>query len=261
MSTDIQKMFNRTQVYVKFHEALLTANDDLFPEFRNLRPILINRSLLSKNRPLFHLICDKLIFYKETGKFISPPEFKFFPSDETFAVVSQFLKDNKSELDNVNLLIPASIQGFLRNIGIVGISIMCNKRKTTGSEISLFPPPTEELMKVFQSVFTNDKNPIPLTCGGRAFSKHSIRDSSKFWGVCTGSNSIVNTNALKCIERIVATSVWNNVFILPLDVFAYEIRQERGYGARWEFKKDGSISFRGFLEPPMPDGHLLKWRH
>jgi hypothetical protein len=99
-----------------------------------------------------------------------------------------------------------------------------------------------------------------LTVGGRAFSKHAVRDSAGYWGVCQGRNDVINEEALRCLNRIVENGVWNNVFALPHEVMAYEIRVIQGYGARWEFQQAG-IVFRGFVEPPMEDGHAKKWRH
>jgi hypothetical protein len=51
-------------------------------------------------------------------------------------------------------------------------------------------------------------------------------------------------------------------------VLAYEVRNKEGYGARWTAKlrdnnnnHDISWLFRGFLEPPMEDGHSVGWIH
>jgi len=62
------------------------------------------------------------------------------------------------------------------------------------------------------------------------------------------------------LNRIIENCLWNNVFALPHDLKAYEVRVPQGYGARWEFQQSG-IAFRGFVEPPMEDGHAKKWRH
>ncbi|CAH0520807.1 unnamed protein product [Peronospora belbahrii] len=37
-----------------------------------------------------------------------------------------------------------------------------------------------------------------------------------------------------------------------------EIRNALGYGARWDAE---TKAFRGFLEPPMTNGHKIKWKH
>ena len=122
---------------------------------------------------------------------------------------------------------------------------------------TLIPPPTDDLYEAFNEKF----NRSGLTHGGRALSKHSIRDSSNFWGYSQGKVGDVNSKALKKVNQIVENSVWHNVIYLVEESFAYEIRNALGYGARWEFKPNDKIFFRGFLEPPMENGHELKWRH
>lgn len=42
--------------------------------------------------------------------------------------------------------------------------------------------------------------------------------------------------------------------MLPHEVEAFEVRQDAGYGARWIKSDDGWV-FRGFVEPPMEEGH------
>lgn len=100
-----------------------------------------------------------------------------------------------------------------------------------------------------------------MTHGGRAFSKHCIRDSSGFWGSVKGTTNEVNNHAHGCLEKVIMNAVWHNVMVLSQDCYTYEVRNQNGYGARWEFKKDEPIFFRGFVEPPMENGHELKWRH
>ena len=70
--------------------------------------------------------------------------------------------------------------------------------------------------------------------------------------------------------------VWCNLHVLPgaqrasLDFpqsgAILEIRVTGGYGIRWagDWTTDGrpsALSFRGFLEPQMLDGHEKGWRH
>ena len=121
----------------------------------------------------------------------------------------------------------------------------------------MFPPPTGYLLQCFDEKF----NKSGLTHGGRALSKHSVRDSSLFWGKCEGKVDYINEHAKYMINLLIRTSVWHNVFILPQNLRAFEIRNISGYGARWEYQENGIITFRGFVEPPMEDGHLKKWRH
>lgn len=60
---------------------------------------------------------------------------------------------------------------------------------------------------------------------------------------------------------------WRNVFWLPHQILAFEIRVSEGYGMRFQCDtkvgKDTGWTFRGFVEPAMDgkDGHAAKWRH
>ena len=71
----------------------------------------------------------------------------------------------------------------------------------------------------------------------------------------------MNKKAFEKLVQIIENSVWHNCIYLTQDCYAYEVRNKLGYGARWEFKKDAPIFFRGFVEPPMENGHEMKWRH
>lgn len=64
-----------------------------------------------------------------------------------------------------------------------------------------------------------------------------MRDSSKFWGTVKGTTNEVNNHAHGCLEKVIMNSVWHNVMVLSADCYTYEVRNENGYGARWEFKK------------------------
>ena len=122
---------------------------------------------------------------------------------------------------------------------------------------TLYPPPTDALYDSFKVNF----NKSGLTNGGRALAKHSIRDSSHFWGYSQGKVNEINSKAIKKLNQIIENSVWHNIMYLVDESYAYEIRNPLGYGARWEFKPNEPIFFRGFLEPVMENGHELKWRH
>jgi len=107
----------------------------------------------------------------------------------------------------------------------------------------------------------------PLTTGARALTKHWHRDGTENWWGCAGkgSNEEKNAAALKPLRRIIQGATWSNIHELPADdgdrLVVFETRQGDGYGARWQILPDGSLFFRGFLEPQMQDGHANKWRH
>jgi hypothetical protein len=71
-----------------------------------------------------------------------------------------------------------------------------------------------------------------------------------------GPESEKNELAKSTLKRLMKHAIWMNIHLAPFPTF--EIRVSDGYGARWV--ADGS-QFQGFLEPPMDDGYLKKWRH
>lgn len=51
--------------------------------------------------------------------------------------------------------------------------------------------------------------------------------------------------------------IWINIHGLPGDIPILELRVKQGYGIRWQING----VFRGFLEPPMENGHEKGWKH
>ena len=66
-----------------------------------------------------------------------------------------------------------------------------------------------------------------------------------------------NEKANEVSNRILDECVWINMHLLPHNNQIIEIRESKGYGARWKV----SGEFRGFVEPQMEGGHDKKWRH
>ena len=122
-----------------------------------------------------------------------------------------------------------------------------------------------------------------LTVGGRALAKHHHRDGTRSWWGDGGSGTNVEKNqrAVDALTRILRGATWSNVHALPApdgsgsSLSVFETREALGHGARGELRHDdgsggggrssssspSACVFRGFLEPQMKDGHLLKWRH
>jgi len=97
-----------------------------------------------------------------------------------------------------------------------------------------------------------------LTVGGRALAKHCHRGVESWWGMAAGSDADKNAHADVVLRRVVDGAVWVNVHSLPGAEPVIEVRVAEGYGARWT--ADGAF-LRGFLEPPMLNGHAVGWRH
>lgn len=124
----------------------------------------------------------------------------------------------------------------------------------------------EELFRALPS--RPDNQEIPLHVGGKAFTKHCHRDSSGWWGESKGTTSHKNALAETCFERIWEGRTWSNLFWLPHNVLAYEVRVAEGYGMR--FQSTSALAsnsthvqwaFRGFVEPVTTASHDTQWRH
>jgi len=136
----------------------------------------------------------------------------------------------------------------------------------------------------------NNKHRL-LTVAARARSKHAPRAVTErsFFGVARGSVPQQNQETVAVVERILEDCVWINSHtfggLFGRDenstneadrAWIVEVRQVEGYGARWLVRFPGehegtrrnngfvsppTVSFRGFLEPQMEDGHERNWRH
>ncbi len=90
--------------------------------------------------------------------------------------------------------------------------------------------------------------------------KHAPRSSEGFWGEQNGlTEKQRNDNSLKIINRILDECIWINIHTFnPKSIqIILEVRETKGYGARWAIECD----FRGLVEPQVEGGHSKKWIH
>lgn len=88
---------------------------------------------------------------------------------------------------------------------VIQLHILQGLAVTAGSAYGEVPPCREMCWTSFIEEHTKqDKQAIQMHKGGRAFTKHSHRDSSGWWGVSTGTNSDKNAMA----ERVF-NLIWN----------------------------------------------------
>lgn len=57
--------------------------------------------------------------------------------------------------------------------------------------------------------------------------------------------------------KLIMECQWINIHQLPGDLPIIELRIKEGYGIRWQLNS----LFRGFLEPQIPNGHEIGWKH
>eukprot|EP00457_Paulinella_chromatophora_P007576 gb/GEZN01007599.1/.p1 GENE.gb/GEZN01007599.1/~~gb/GEZN01007599.1/.p1 ORF type:complete len:338 (+),score=24.94 gb/GEZN01007599.1/:159-1172(+) len=143
-----------------------------------------------------------------------------------------------------------------QKLGTRGVLSLLGLICTVGS-IEALPPTARQLQASFQARH-HDKLHSLLTAGARAFAKHAHRGADGWWGRVQGGDLDKNRAADHALMFLLRHACWVNLHLLPHDVATFEVRVEGGYGARWS--GDG-LAFRGFLEPPMENGHETGWRH
>ncbi|KAI9282952.1 hypothetical protein BC943DRAFT_362472 [Umbelopsis sp. AD052] len=243
------------------------------------RPICLG----ALSRPYFRALVENMnICYGLKGKI--PDEMQTSPF-ETLSIINSHriceleerLKRMFSKIDRLPENENEVFLQFFRDFVIPNdIRTLLSLRTTEGSnKLEVMPPSLQQCMVSFTqlhqlavSSVRRGVKPSVLTVGGKAFSKHVHRDlTAEFWGVCKGTEKMKNEAANTVLSKILQRSVWRNLHELPHGILAYEVRNREGYGARWTAKlkdrDDRPISwmFRGFLEPPMKDGHSVGWIH
>lgn len=138
---------------------------------------------------------------------------------------------------------------------------LLNCRTTTGTIEDILPPRVSVLWKAY---LKKHKTSRELTVGARALAKHAHRDSeTEFWGgELKGSDKFKNQIANDIFQRILKDIQWCNLHQIVGKNIIFELRNSTGHGIRFIYEDSNSNwTFRGFLEPPMENGHLLRWRH
>lgn len=138
--------------------------------------------------------------------------------------------------------------------GSRGILTLLGFQQTVGSR-NVAPLTLRQCLSAFAQCHSLNEQ---LTVGARAFTKHCARCSSGWWGEFRGNDTAKNVQAEAKVRDLLATATWKNIHSLPHGHATMEIRNLLGYGARWDVETQ---TFRGFLEPPMLNGHEIKWRH
>ncbi|KIM86593.1 hypothetical protein PILCRDRAFT_815831 [Piloderma croceum F 1598] len=173
----------------------------------------------------------------------------------------------------------------------LSIHILHGLAYTVGSALGSTPPSKETCLAAFVA-----PNKVGLAAGARAWSKHSHRSgvpepesdpevgrrsgmqkpveagNPGWWGTPSGPVAMINEKAMKLFRKVMDNASWRNLHWLPHQVLVYEVRVPDGYGMRWSQNQSDdweaqltgegkSWVFRGFLEPPMENGHAIGWRH
>ncbi|TGZ70777.1 hypothetical protein CRM22_003000 [Opisthorchis felineus] len=127
-------------------------------------------------------------------------------------------------------------------------------RNTTGS-VDRVLVPRHRLIEACQEL---NNPPSKLTVCGRALDKHTIRDSSGWWGQVSGTEEKKNEDGLNKVNQILDDAMWINIHELPGSIPTLEVRTAQGHGVRFDYEP---LRFRGFVEPHQTEGWLNRYRH
>lgn len=147
-----------------------------------------------------------------------------------------------------------------------GIVRLLGMRQTIGSDPRPLVAPSRGLLLQAAEQLHRPNSKSILTVAARARTKHAHRGQERFFGIAKGSPQAHNQETKVVLHLLLNTAVWINIHTFGgLDGdLVVEIREERGYGARWFLRLEEqktNLQFRGFLEPQVPCGHENGWRH
>lgn len=163
-----------------------------------------------------------------------------------------------------------SMKDWINRVGTPGILSILGMRDTIGTDSrGLLPPPWNELLEAASQPFKPSRS--NLSVAARARAKHAHRGAQQhFFGTVVGPVAQQNKETLDILVKLLENAAWINIHSFggteggePF----LEVRVASGYGARWRADwtsdpvRPRNVSFRGFLEPQMPDGHERRWRH
>lgn len=286
---DSEELINMTLSYSEEKDSLLMKEDGEKPSKNTIKELIINyldelnlnisnddEEKLTKTTfkgyfklPLLLVLIVNISVcisnnYEFVFKFLDLNSFIEDLTEKSINTIREKLKLMKSNnYENMNTVLALYNQFTPREIlTFLGI------RTTPGSVDEYLPLKIETIEYEFNKPHTTTvhptilkKNPSAkppeLTVGARAFCKHGIRSSDGFWPIIGGGDKEKNQKSKLLLEKFLKNCIWINIHGLPHEIPTLEIRVKEGYGARWLSNGE----FRGFLEPPMIDGHSKSWKH
>jgi hypothetical protein len=235
-------------------------------------------------RPLYKEIAYRLYAWSQSQ--VQKSEGLIVSTQDNFRLVVPAEELGFQEEEETAALLPRhppktvhEIRSWLTEAGDPGILRLLGCRHTIGTATSLLPPSRKALLEA-ASRLHHPKN--KLTVAARARSKHAHRGCQDlFFGIAKGPQEAQNDATKEILVKLLQTAVWINLHTfggLQENNPVLEIRVASGYGARWTGDWSTTttttttmssqttttplnIQFRGFLEPPMENGHETKWRH
>jgi len=252
---------------VSIDTSLMSSNDEIphvpvRPFYRDIAGVLRNWGLLGEfpirfhHQPVLNELPD-----------VSDIEAKF---DVATPLVNSVLHSlRQRDLSTAR----ATVRAFFCCVGVYGVLRMLRLRTTTGSisavlDHSCFPADRDALLASFCKPHRETSK---LCVGARALAKHGHRHVAGWWGgELQGSDDAKNAASLRIVYKLLAQASWLNIHMLPHNIPVMEVRTIEGFGARWVYEKHTeneelsshwTVTFRGFVEPAMVDGHEKGWKH
>ena len=150
------------------------------------------------------------------------------------------------------------------------LSYVLGLRITTGTDNrNLLLPSRGQLMKAANRPYSLS-DPL-LSVAARALAKHAHRSNDGFFETGNGNSSAKTVAATTVLQKLLEDASWINIHTFGgmEGTPVLEVRIGSGHGARWTGvwevpeanRLPTKVTFRGFLEPQMDDGHDKKWRH
>lgn len=183
----------------------------------------------------------------------------------------------------------AEIEAGMRLVEAVGgedaLPCLLGQRQTPGTKWLLPPSPAELMLAANRLHPGTSQKLAALSVAARAAAKHAHRGADCWFGdAAEGKTAARIARAAILVARLLASAVWWNAHegafedltdapaggadgaasgvVAQKRITVFEVRDMRGYGARWAVSSDGSnVRFRGFLEPHVEGGHAVGWRH
>eukprot|EP00978_Attheya_sp_CCMP212_P032406 scaffold126363_cov52-Attheya_sp.AAC.1 len=232
-------------------------------------------------RPFYRDIARRLLFLLQHKMSFSMNEMGNHPSyDSPRPLVSAASLGLEEEMPPALIPMPPSAwmnvddcTKWFREAGDGGVLELLGLRTTVGTGRFMLPPSVTELEEAARISHRPDSAPPHATVAARARTKHAHRGGSQsIFGTIRGGRVEQNQVTERIVSSLLRDAIWVNIHAFGgTGAPALEVRIASGYGARWsaEWIQNNpddpflpiNVTFRGFLEPQMENGHEKKWRH
>ncbi|CAL5972388.1 Conserved_hypothetical protein [Hexamita inflata] len=199
-----------------------------------------------------------VLFEKEDGNYPLIEQVAFNltnPCDFQFRILNQpVMLDNQPHFTYLQQSILQD-PFYLLRLQPADVCLLLFRRTTAGS---LDYPPIITQKRLLHAAQQCNNLKDTRTVLNRAFCKHHHRNANSYWGVVKGSVDQINSYCSNQIHILFEETKWVNWHQFSPGMNVYEIRNQNGWGMRWDFNFGAEgmcaeLSFRGLLEPFITD--------